>query len=212
MAATLVPLSEADPDALATLLAERHRSHRQVEPLLAGADARAELAGLLARERLSGAVAVDAGETIGYLAGELRENEFWGTHLWVDHAAHACADPELLRDLYAAAAPGWIEAGARLHLAMVPATGESLDPWYRLGFGQMQVEGIRPSGAQPRPLPDGLTIRQAGPDDLERVAHEHGLLIWEHQQLAATFTGMRSPDWDALLVDWLETFDDASDT
>ena len=84
---------------------------------------------------------------VGYLAGQVRENQFWGTHAWVDHAAHACADPELARDLYAASAPGWIEAGARLHLAMVPATGEALDPWYRLGFGQMQVEGIRASGA-----------------------------------------------------------------
>ena len=139
---------------------------------------------LLGRDGLAGTIAIDGGEVVGYLAGQVRENQFWGTHAWVDHAAHACADPELARDLYAASAPAWIEAGARLHLAMVQATGEALDPWYRLGFGQMQVEGMRASGASPRPLPEGISIRLAGPDDLERVAREHGRLIWEQQQLS----------------------------
>ena len=194
MAAQLRPLTDADPAALAALLDARHDRHRAAEPLLAPADAAAEIADLLGRERLTGAVAVDDGEVVGYLAGELRENRFWGIHAWVAHGAHAAADPELMRDLYAAAAPAWIEAGARLHLALVPAMGDRMDPWYRLGFGQMQVEGIRESGVASRPLPDGLTVRVAVRDDLPVVAGEHGMLVWEHQQNAATFTGLKPPD------------------
>jgi GNAT superfamily N-acetyltransferase len=205
-------LGEADPADLVGLLRARHDRHRAAEPLLAVVEAEAEIVDLLGRERLSGAVAVSGGETVGFLLGQVRENQSWGRHLWVDYAAHAAAASELLRDLYAASAPAWIEAGARLHLAMVPATAEQLDPWYRLGFGQMQVEGIREAGADPRPLPDGVTIRLGGPDDLERVAREHGLLIWEHQQLAPTFTGLAAPEWELLLADWLETFADPSDT
>jgi ribosomal protein S18 acetylase RimI-like enzyme len=212
MTTELRPLSDADPAALAALLRARHDRHRSAEPLLAASDADAAIADLLGRQRLSGAVAVHGGETVGYLAGELREKRFWGSHAWIDHAAHAAAEPELLRDLYAAAAPGWIEAGARLHLAMVPATGDQMDPWYRLGFGQMQVEGIRRSGARPQPLPDGLSVRQAGRDDLERVARETGRLIWEHQQGAATFTGLDIPDVEPMLSAWVEELDPTSET
>jgi ribosomal protein S18 acetylase RimI-like enzyme len=212
MAAQLRPLTDADPAALAALLGARHDRHRAAEPLLAPADAAAEIADLLGRERLTGAVALDGGEVVGYLAGELRVNRFWGTHAWVAHGAHAAADPELMRDLYAAAAPTWIEAGARLHLALVPATGDQMDPWYRLGFGQMQVEGIRESGAPSRPLPDGLTVRIAVRDDLPTVGEEHGMLVWEHQQRAATFTGLEPPDRKAVVADWLETFDDEAET
>jgi GNAT superfamily N-acetyltransferase len=210
--AELRPLSDADPAALAALLGARHGRHRAAEPLLAPADAAAEIDDLLGRQRLSGVVAVDGGEVVGYLAGELRENRVWGTHAWVAHGAHAAAGPELMRDLYAAAAPAWIEAGARLHLALVPATGDQMDPWYRLGFGQMQVEGIRQSGAQPRPLPDGLTVRIAVREDLPRVGEEHGMLVWEHQQRAATFTGAQPPDREAVVANWLETFDEEVET
>src|SRR3954447_25612227 len=91
MAAELRPLTDADPVALAALLGARHDGHRAAEPLLAPADAAVEIADLLGRERLSGVVAVDGGEVVGYLAGELRENRFWGTHAWVAHGAHAAA-------------------------------------------------------------------------------------------------------------------------
>ena len=212
MAAELRPLSVADPAALARLLHERHSRHRAAEPLLAEADTAAVIAELLARERLSGVVAVEGREMLGYLAGQVRENRYWGTHLWVGHAGHACAGPELMRDLYAAAAPAWIDAGARLHLAMVPATDQALDPWYRLGFGQMQLEAIRQSGADARPLPDGVSVRPAGPDDLERIARELGMLVWQHQQGAATFTGLDPPDLDAALASWVDDWDVESDT
>jgi ribosomal protein S18 acetylase RimI-like enzyme len=212
MAADLRPLTDADPAALAALLGARHDRHRAAEPLLAPADAAAEIAHLLGRERLSGAVAVDGGEVVGYLAGELRENRIWGTHAWVARTAYAAADPELMRDLYAAAAPAWIDAGARLHLALVPATREQMDPWYRLGFGQMQVEGIRESGAAPRRLPEGLTVRIAVRDDLAAVGEAHGMLVWEHQQGAATFTGLEAPDREAVVADWVETFDEQVET
>src|SRR3954447_3415632 len=110
MAAELRPLTDADPAALATLLGARHDGHRAAEPLLAPADAAVEIADLLGRERLSGVVAVDGGEVVGYLAGELRENRFWGTPAWVAHGAHPAVARELMRALSAAAAPAWIGA------------------------------------------------------------------------------------------------------
>jgi GNAT superfamily N-acetyltransferase len=94
----------------------------------------------------------------------------------------------------------------------VPATADELDPWYRLGFGQMQLEAIRASGADRRPLPEGVSVRVAGLDDLERIARELGMLVWQHQQGAATFTGLEPPDLDAALASWVDDWDAASDT
>ena len=88
-----------------------------------------------------------------------------GTHAWVDHAAHACADPELARDLYAASAPAWIEAGARLHLALVPATAGQMDPWYRLGLrpdaggGHARERGVAAAAAGGHRHPPGRAGR-----------------------------------------------------
>jgi GNAT superfamily N-acetyltransferase len=87
-----------------------------------------------------------------------------------------------------------------------------LDPWYRLGFAQMQIHAIRPSGSEPVATPEGIAIRRGGPDDLDRVAESQGRLIWEHQALSPTFTGLEPPPWETLLADWLETFIDPLDT
>src|SRR5207302_7140244 len=103
------------------------------------------------------------------------------------------------------------DAGARLHLVLAPATADALDPWYRLGFGQMHLHAIRESGGAEPVLPAGATIRAAQRDDLERVARELGMLVLEHQALSPTFTGARAPDPDELLADWMQTFDDPSD-
>lgn len=38
------------------------------------------------------------------------------------------------------------------------------------------------------------------------------MLVWEHQQRAATFTGLEPPDRKAVVADWLETFDEQAET
>jgi GNAT superfamily N-acetyltransferase len=199
MAIEFQPIAEADPARLAPLLEARHRLHRAAEPMLAAANAQAAVRAVLAPESASGVVAVRGDEVVGFLVAELRETEFWGHHAWIDYAG------------YAAAAPAWIEAGARLHLPLVPALGELLDPWYRLGFGQMQEHAIRASGASEPVLPDGVTIRAAGKADLERVADELGAVVWDHQMLSPTFSGASPLEPERIRADWLQAFEDPSD-
>jgi GNAT superfamily N-acetyltransferase len=206
------PIGDADVAQMAALLRARHRAHRAAEPLLAADDATAELEQLLGGDAVSGVVALRGGELVAYLAGEVRENEPWKRHVWIGPAGHAARDPEPMRDLYAAAAPGWVEAGARLHLAMVPALPAMIDPWYRLGFAQMQLHGIRPARGEPSQPPAGVSIRQGGRDDLERVATTLGGLIWEHQALSPTFTGLQPPPAETRAADWREVFADPSET
>src|SRR5262249_45002319 len=133
------------------------------------------------------------GTMVAYLGGRVTENAVWGTHVFIDAAAHAAADPEALRDLYAHLAPAWLAAGARLHLALVPALRELAAPWFRLAFGHMQVYALRESGAPERPLPAGVRIRPGTLADIEATTPLQ-LEIWRHQQRSPVFTGLAEPD------------------
>jgi GNAT superfamily N-acetyltransferase len=200
------PFADEHLDAAGQLLAERHARHRAAEPLLPDEDARAAVEAAWRPEDANGVVAIRRGAVVGYLFGLLEgEQPFWGNLAWVDRASHAAGGAELMRDLYAAAAEVWVERGANRNYVLVPALDEDLDPWYRLGFAQMHVEAIGPSGAGPASLPDGVTIRRGGPKDLED-AIPIDRLIQEVQAVSPSFS------FDASKEDrreaWIETLAD----
>ena len=162
-------------DEAAALLAERHRRQRRAEPLLSAAfeDPAAALVELEAAWRAdgaSGAVALRDGRLVGYLIGSRRSGTLWGESAWVETPGHAVEEAETVRDLYAAAAGPWVESGATRHYALAPATDpELLGAWFRLGFGQQQGLGIREVPPEAAPLPDRVTVRRAGPEDINAV-------------------------------------------
>jgi len=188
----------------ARLLAERHARHRAAEPLLADGDAHAWVEQAWTRDGVSGVVALKGDEMEGYLLGRVAESRFWQTHAVVDRAGAVARDPETMRDLYAAAAPHWLDAGARLQVANVPALADQLDPWYRLGFGQMQLHGVRETGGGE---PGAMAIRTAVRDDLDAAIMPLASVIWEHQAGAAAFTGLHAPSADEIRSSWAESFD-----
>jgi len=171
----LRPFADDHLDDAAALLAERHRRHRLAEPLLSAAfedpaAARVELEGAWAAEGASGAVALREGGLVGYLIGSRRSGALWGESAWVESPGHAVLEAETVRDLYGAAAAVWVESGALRHYALVPATDPGLiDAWFRLGFGQQQGLAIRKVPPEEVPVPDGVTVRRAGPDDIDAV-------------------------------------------
>jgi GNAT superfamily N-acetyltransferase len=171
----LRPFADEHLDDAAALLAERQRRHRLAEPLLSAAFedpavARVELDGAWRADGASGAVALRDGRVVGYLIGSRRSGAMWGESAWVETPGHAAEEAELVRDLYGAAAAVWVESGAMRHYAIVPATDpELVDAWFRLGFGQQQGLGIREVPAEPAALPEGVTVRRAGPEDVDTV-------------------------------------------
>jgi GNAT superfamily N-acetyltransferase len=198
---------DADVEAAAGLLTERHERHRAEEPLLAPVeDARGKVAAAWGEDGTSGTVAVVDGEVAGYLVGSVRENEWWGRHAWAGLAGHAAREAELIRDLYRSAAERWVEEGARLHVALVPAVPELAQPWFRLAFAHMQAHGIRESWAEQRALPRGVAVREGTIDDL-RETPELVTEIWVHHTLAPTFTGLTVPPVEEFLADWEETLE-----
>ena len=183
------PFAEEHLGPAAELLAERHRRHRDAEPLLTEpADYRAEVEALWGGDEASGAVAQRDGRVVGYLLGIRKDDRVWGQNVWVDPAGHAADEAEDLRDLYAAAAARWVDDGQTRHYAVAPAADAALlEAWYRLSFGQQQALGVRavPESA----MPDN--VRLAEERDIEAVV-ELAPLLPDHQGGSPVFAGWRS--------------------
>lgn len=150
------------------LLAARHSAHRATEPFLPDqyedpAAARAEVEELLALDGAS--VALRDERVVGYLLGVRKSDEIWGANVWVELAGHAVEEPEVLRDLYAAAARGWVDDDLRpRHYALVPAADQALvEAWSRVGFGQQHAYGIQ--AVPERKWPEGVRLATAADVD-----------------------------------------------
>jgi GNAT superfamily N-acetyltransferase len=200
------------------LLAQRHARHRVSRPLLSAryedsAAATAEVAAAFGTAGASGAFAVRGGEPVGYLLGFPKPGGLWGPNVWVESAGHAAADGETLRDLYAAAAAGWVASGLTAHYALVPAAdAELVRAWFRLGFGQQACHGLRGLPAQSPARPAALTIRRAVREDIPALAGLEVELL-RHQSLAPTFSAATVPSAQQTAGEWAEDyFDDASYT
>jgi GNAT superfamily N-acetyltransferase len=166
------PFGEDDLAAAAVVLADRHRRHWAAEPLLPAAyeepeAARAEIEALWRGDGVTGAAAVRQGRLVGYMLGAPRADSVWGQNGWIELAGHAAAQPEDVRDLYAAVAQAWVDEGRMRHFALVPATDAGLiDAWFRLSFGQQQAHATREVDAGARRPAE---VRRAGPRDVDAL-------------------------------------------
>jgi ribosomal protein S18 acetylase RimI-like enzyme len=194
----VVPFAGEHLDAAAELLAERHRRQREAEPLLpAEVDFHAEVEALWGKDGASGAFTED-----GYLLGTQMDGS-WGPNVWVELAGHAVREPELVRDLYGAAATRWVEEGRPRHWALVPATDAALvDAWFRLGFGQQQAHGIQEIPEEIEvAVPDGFSIREPDLADVERLI-DVDLALPAHQALSPVFSGHSRTDREDSRHEW----------
>jgi ribosomal protein S18 acetylase RimI-like enzyme len=192
--AQIQPFSDEHLEGAASLLEERHARHRAAEPgLPQNVDFRAEVEALWNAKERSGAVAVENGELVGYLIGVHRADGSWGSNIWVEHAGHAVREPELVRDLYAAAAEGWIAHGRDRHYALVPATdAELVDAWFRLSFGAQHAAGIQETPELTDRSVPNVVVRRAVADDLE-AATALDLELPRHQARSPVFSPLALP-------------------
>jgi GNAT superfamily N-acetyltransferase len=158
----IVPFAEGHLDDAAALLAERHARHRKAEPLLpADVDFRAQVESEWSVEGASGVISDH-----GYLFARP-----WRGWMTVGIGGHAIrGEREHARDLYAAAAAAWVDAGEREHAVFVPSNdGELIEAWFRLSFGASAVLAMRETGPEP-PVDADVEIRLSTPDDLPAAA------------------------------------------
>ncbi len=206
----ILPFTEEHLDAAAHLLADRHRRQRQLEPLLPEryedpAVARGEIEGAWRKEGGSGLAAIDGRRMRGYLVAAPREDRVWGPNMWIEMAGHAAQDAEIVRDLYASAAQGWVDRGRTSHHVLVPASDPPLiEAWFRLSFGQQHAQGIRevPAFVDVEP-PEGVAVRRAGIDDVE-AAVAMDIVLPEYQERSPVFSRGPRPTGEELRADWAE--------
>ena len=193
----IVPFAEEHVDPAAELLAARHEAHRAGFPELpADPDYSAEIAALV-EKGAAGAFAAGA-----YVLGRPDSPERWGPNMWVEAAGHAASEPELLRDVWAAAAAGWFEQGVRAHYALVPATDTSLlDSWFRLGFGAQHGHGV--IRIPERAWPAG--VREATEDDIDELVGI-GPYLSRHQRGSPVFSSAPEQTADQVRADVLDDF------
>jgi predicted N-acetyltransferase YhbS len=202
------PFADEHLDGAARLLAARHERHRTAEPLLPPeVDFAAEIE--KERDELGGAVALESGEVIGYLLGRRRDDPL-GYCVWSHVAGHAVRDPELTRDLYAAAAAGWVEAGVTRHFVFVPALADLIDPWFRLSFGASAVLAMRETGPEPVDVME-LAIRESTPDDVAAAARLDRMME-ESMLPSPSFSGLELEDEAAYVDGWAADTWDGSGT
>src|SRR3954452_16367260 len=117
------PFTDADVDAAAEMLAERHSRHRAAEPLLPlEVDFRAQIESEWSADGASGVISDS-----GYLFA--RPQPYGGgalTWMLAGIGGHAVlGDAEHARDLYAASAAAWHEPGHTRHGVFVPSRDAS---------------------------------------------------------------------------------------
>jgi GNAT superfamily N-acetyltransferase len=170
----LLPFTDEHIGPAGRLLAERHRRHREAEPLLPrrfedASAAQLEVEDAWRRDHSSGATALLDGSFAGYLIGAPRPPRLWGPNVWIEVAGYAVTEPELIRDLYAAAAMRWAEDARTCHYVVTPNDPEVVEKWFQLGFGQQHAHGVREVPPVALSRPHGVTVRRAGPADVEAV-------------------------------------------
>jgi ribosomal protein S18 acetylase RimI-like enzyme len=192
--AQIQPFSDEHLGGAASLLEERHARHRAAEPgLPKNVDFRAEVEALWNAKERSGAVAIEGEELVGYLIGVKREDGSWGSNIWVEYAGHAVREPELVRDLYAAAAEDWIAHGRDRHYALVPATdAELVEAWFRLSFGAQHAAGIQETPELTDRSVPNVVVRRAVAEDLE-AATALDLELPRHQARSPVFSPLALP-------------------
>jgi GNAT superfamily N-acetyltransferase len=176
--------AEEHLDDAAAVLEERHRRHREAEPLLGDSfDFRAEIEALLSADGASGVVGTRDGRVVGYLLGTRKDDSRWGPNVWVEASGHAVEEAEEIRDLYAGAATRWFDEGRTRHYVLAPASDRPLlDAWARLSFGQQHAHGIReiPEVSWPP------SVRLANEEDIDVLVELSPLLV-DHQARAPVF-------------------------
>jgi predicted N-acetyltransferase YhbS len=196
-------------DAAAALLAARHTRHREAEPLLpAEVDFRAQLESEWRTDGASGVVATSGGRAIAYLVA--RPLEYGGGRSWMvaGIGGHAVdGDAELARDLYAAAAGRWADAGHTRHAVFVPsADRELVDAWFRLSFGASGALAMRETKALAG-FDAGVEIRLGTPDDLEASARLDRAMH-DSMRPSPSFSDTEAWTHEQYVDDWRDTWSD----
>jgi GNAT superfamily N-acetyltransferase len=195
----IVPFADRHVADAAALLAARHARHREDEPLLPELDDPVQA--IEAEWQDDGAAGVFSRHGYVIASPMVVQDITW---MRVGIAGQAIeSDREAMRDLYAAAAERWVEAGYTKHAAFVPShDSELVDAWFRLSFGASAVLALRETGPE-EPFDAGIEIRRGDEkdfDDAARLELEMGAAM----QPSPSFSDLQLQTQEEIAAEWHE--------
>ena len=179
-------LAKEDIGTVSKLLAYRHKQERkQFKSLNAIFEEHETLEPIAVKmfdEKLMISVgAFDGDRLLGFIISTVKADTVFGRCAWVKYDGLALAEGVehgLYRELYAAIADKWIQAGCLKHFVIVPAGQDGvISAWLNSGFAYEQVFGLKelsPSTVEPL---EGVTVRKALSDDKNALASISGNIL-----------------------------------
>lgn len=141
---------------------------------------------------MPGAIAARGGRLVGFVAGFALDRFLGRPTAYSPEWANGAASGESRRiyeELYRRLSGEWVDSGYSAHaLTLLAHDREALEAWQWLGFGLLNVDGLR-SLAPLGGAPTGMAIRRAGPPDcaaaqaLENALTQHMAappIFWPH--------------------------------
>lgn len=204
MGLELTNFSTEHIDAAAALVCARHHRLCDQQTALAKQVLERPAVRMLLTDALNhadGVAAIRDGGLVGFLIGTIdstgREEQ-----IFVGAPQYAVApeeSAELYWDLYAAAAPRWLEHGCLTHTIELPAGDSSgIDAWFSMGFGRFNFHACREivsSNGDHLPV---SAIHEAGLDDIDAVVKLRMELL-QHSARSPTFLPLDAPPNETLL-------------
>ena len=213
MAVTVRPFGLEDLAACAHLLADRHADHRRRVPALptayADAGTSANVISALHERASDAVVAVVDDAVVGYMIATHLNDTLWGSNRWVEPEGWAVRDLQVVRDLWAQLAHGWVQQGVTQFSAVVPWGDPAAAMWQRLGFGWQQAYGVRRTAApEPASTASSPTVlRPARAADIPVLA-ELDHLMDVHLTRSPVFSLLTPISVAEATADWQESIAD----
>jgi hypothetical protein len=204
MPLVIAPLKEEHLVDAAALVSARYKALRGQIPLL---PVHCEQPGAILdmlRElpaEADGVIALQDGRLVGFLAGWVIP-EFMGRRTayspdWANAAALGHSR-RIYEEMYARLSDGWVSDGCFTHLVSLMAHDrQGLEAWNWLGFGLVNVDGVRSLIPLQRGDVD-VDVRQARLEDADELA-ELGRALERHEAAAPTFWIHKLGDFGASL-------------
>jgi ribosomal protein S18 acetylase RimI-like enzyme len=170
-------LLSSDANDVVTRIADQLSNDAAYHPLVNGFVDRDVLYETILRAHNATWVALEEGELVGHLYGAVLSDPTHPRAAWTGPDGVSFDTELALSLLVEQANASWRSAGAARHYVWVLAEESRLDFWRALGYAALSVRGVmRLADREPRPVPDGFTLRDATLEDMERILDLDGVI------------------------------------
>lgn len=146
------------------------------------------------------------GQIVGVATPTLRDDELFGSSLWLNPGGMCAHEAGVIEDLYSAVANFGLVDHRTANYVWVPSGTSLMDTWMQLGFALMHQRGSRRLGtASTVSLPEGYEIVPGGMDYLEPALALDDAL-YDAQMLAPSF--QRALPKNEQRADWIDALED----